>query len=72
MESIRFSQRDKASPAALRKLSDRAFAAYAAFDPVEVYFRDGKYYLRGVLEADEMTFEEMDKFLSDVADALGR
>ena len=69
---LSFTNRDKASPAVLKRLSDKAFSVYAAYDPIDIYFKEGKYYLRGVFEADEMTFEEMDKFFSDVADALGR
>jgi len=67
-----FTNRDKASPAVLKRLSDRAFSVYAEYDPVDIYFKEGKYYLRGVFEADEMTFEEMDKFFSDIAVAMGR
>ena len=54
------------------KLGDATFSVYASFDPVDIYFKDGLYYLRGVFEADEMTFEELDKFFSDIADAMGR
>ena len=67
-----FTARDKASPAALKRLSDKAFSVYAAYDPIDIYYKEGLYYLRGVFEADEMSFEEMDKFFSDIADALGR
>lgn len=67
-----FTNRDKASPAALKRLSDKAFSVYAAYDPIDIYYKDGQYYLRGVFEADEMTFEELDKFFSDIADAMGR
>lgn len=69
---MNFTNRDKASPAALKRLSDNAFSVYAAYDPIDIYFKEGKYYLRGVFEADEMTFEELDKFFSDIADAMGR
>ena len=67
-----FTKRDKASPAALKRLSDKAFSIYAEYDPIDIYFKEGKYYLRGVFEADEMSFEEMDKFFSDIADAMSR
>ena len=69
---MNFTNRDKASPAVLKRLSDKAFSVYASYDPVDIFFKDGKYYLRGMFEADEMTFEEMDKFFSDIADAMGR
>ena len=69
---LNFTNRDKASPAALKRLSDKAFSVYAEYDPIDIYFKEGKYYLRGVFEADEMTFEEMDKFFSDIAAAMGR
>ena len=65
-----FTNRDKASPAALKRLSDKAFSVYTSFDPVDIYFKDGLYYLRGVFEADEMTMEELDKFFCDISDAL--
>lgn len=67
-----FTNRDKASPAALKRLSDKAFSVYAEYDPIDIYYREGLYYLRGVFEADEMTFEELDKFFCDIADAMGR
>ena len=69
---MNFTTRDKASPAVLKWLSDAAFSVYAEYDPIDIYFKEGKYYLRGVFEADEMTFEEMDKFFSDIAAAMGR
>ena len=69
---LNFTNRDKASPAALKRLSDKAFSVYASYDPIDIYYKEGKYYLRGVFEADEMSFEEMDKFFSDIADAMGR
>ena len=69
---LTFTNRDKASPAVLKRLSDKAFSVYAAYDPIDIYYKDGAYYLRGMFEADAMTFEEMDKLFSDVADALGR
>lgn len=67
-----FTNRDKASPAALKRLSDKAFSVYAEYDPIDIYYKEGLYYLRGVFDADEMTFEELDKFFSDIADAMGR
>ena len=30
------------------------------------------FYVRGTFEADEMTFDEMDRFFCDIADAMGR
>ena len=68
---MHFTNRDKASPVALKRLSDKAFSVYAEYDPIDIYFKDGLYYLRGMFEADEMTFEEMDKFFADIADAMG-
>lgn len=67
-----FTNRDKASPAALKRLSDKAFSVYAEYDPIDIYYKEGLYYLRGVFDADEMTFEELDKFFSDIAEAMGR
>lgn len=66
-----FSVRDKVHPKVLRQLSDKAFSVYSAYEPLDVYQRNELYYLRGVFEADEMTFEELDKFFCDIADALG-
>ena len=54
----------------LRNLSDKAKAVYNAVDSVEVYQREGMFYVRGIFEADEMTFEEFDQFFCDIADAL--
>ena len=67
---MNFTNRDKASPAVLKRLSDAAFSVYAEYDPIDIYFKEGKYYLRGVFEADEMTMEELDKFFCDISDAL--
>ena len=69
---MNFTNRDKASPAALKRLSDKAFSIYAEYDPIDIYYKEGLYYLRGVFEADEMTFEELDKFFCDIADAMNR
>ena len=67
---MNFTARDKAHPKVLHRLSAKAYSVYAAYDPVEIYCLNERYYLRGVFEADEMTFEELDKFFSDIADAL--
>ena len=72
MATVSFTAKDKVPPKTLRRLSEKAFSVYAEYDPVEVYCVNGQYYLRGVFEADEMTFEELDKFFSDIADAMGR
>ena len=66
-----FTNKDRARPAVLKRLSPRACAAYVQADPLEIYQKDDLFYLRGMFEADEMTFEEMDKFFADIADALG-
>ena len=67
-----FTAKDKVHPKTLRRLSAKAFSVYAEYDPVEIYCVNEQYYLRGVFEADEMTFEELDRFFSDIADAMGR
>ena len=69
---MNFTSKDKVHPKTLRRLSAKACSVYAAYDPVEIYCVNDKYYLRGIFEADEMTFEEMDKFFSDIAAAMGR
>ena len=69
---MNFTNRDKAHHSVLKRLSNAAYSVYAQYDPVEIYCKDGKYYLRGIFEADDMTFEEMDKFFSDIAAAMGR
>ena len=65
-----FTAKDKAHPKQLRRLSAKAFSVYADYDPLEVYCVKDLYYLRGVFEADEMTFEEFDEFFCEIADAL--
>ena len=42
---MNFTNRDKASPAVLKRLSDAAFSVYAEYDPIDIYFKEGKYYL---------------------------
>ena len=69
---MNFTSKDKVHPKMLRRLSPKAFSVYAEYDPVEIYCVNEQYYLRGVFEADEMTFEELDKFFSDIAEAMGR
>jgi hypothetical protein len=54
----------------IRNLSDKAKAVYNAMDFVEVYQREDKFYVRGILEADDMTFEEFDEFFCEIAAAL--
>lgn len=66
-----FNKKDRVRPTVLKRLSPRAFSVYADADPLEVYQKDELFYLRGIFEADEMTFEEMEKFFCDIADALG-
>lgn len=68
---LNFTQKDRVRPVVLKRLSEKAFAVYADADPLEVYQKDERFYLRGMFEADEMTFEELDQFFCDVADALG-
>ena len=66
-----FNNKDRARPALLKRLSPKAFSVYADSDPLDVYYKDDRFYLRGMFEADEMSFEEMEKFFCDIADALG-
>lgn len=66
-----FQQKDRARPAVLKKLSVKAFSVYADADPLDIYQKDDMFYLRGMFEADEMTFEEMEQFFCDIADAMG-
>ena len=66
-----FNNKDRARPAVLKRLSPKAYSVYAQADPLEIYQKDALFYLRGMFEADEMTFEEMEKFFCDIADALG-
>ena len=69
---ITFTAKDKVHPKTLRRLSDKAFSVYAEYEPLDIYCKEELYYLRGIFEADEMTFSEMDKFFCDIADAMGR
>ena len=66
-----FNNRDKVRPAVLKRLSNKAFSVYSQADPLEIYQKDDLFYLRGMFEADEMTFEEMEQFFCDIADAMG-
>lgn len=66
-----FQQKDRVRPAVLKKLSEKAFSVYADADPLEVYQKGEVFFLRGMFEADDMTFEEMEQFFCDIADAMG-
>lgn len=66
-----FSAKDKIHPKQLRRLSTKAFSIYAEYEPLDIYCANELYYLRGVFEADEMTFQELDQFFCQIADALG-
>lgn len=61
---------ERAGERALRRLSPKAFQIYTNYTPLSVYEREGKYFTRGIFEADDLTLEELDKFFSDIADAL--
>ena len=63
--------KEKVAPKILKRLSNKAFAIYAEYEPLTIYQRNDLYYLRGVFEADDMTFEEVDQFFCEIADALG-
>ena len=66
-----FNNKDRVRPALLKRLSPKAFSVYAEADPLDIYQKDELFYLRGIFEADEMTFAEMEKFFCDIADAMG-
>ena len=66
-----FNNKDRVRPAVLKRLSPKAYSVYAQSDPLDIYQKDELFYLRGMLEADEMTFTEMEQFFCDIADALG-
>ena len=66
-----FNNKDRVRPAVLKRLSPKAYSVYAQSDPLDIYQKDELFYLRGMLEADEMTFAEMEQFFCDIADALG-
>lgn len=66
-----FQQKDRVRPAVLKKLSAKAFSVYADADPLDVYQKGDVFFLRGMFEADDMTFEEMEQFFCDIADAMG-
>ena len=68
---MNFNNKDRVRPALLKRLSPRAFSVYAQADPLDIYQKDELFYLRGIFEADEMTFAEMEKFFCDIADAMG-
>lgn len=52
----------------LRGLSDKAYEVYSGIDPLDVYEVDNKFYLRGALEYDELSLEELDQLFCDMAD----
>ena len=66
-----FQKKDQIRPAVLKQLSAKAFSVYAQADPLDIYQKNDYFYLRGMFEADEMTFKEMEQFFCDIADALG-
>lgn len=66
-----FGNKDRIRMSDLKRLSAKAYQVYAQADPLEIYCKDGTYYLRGMFEADDMTFDEMEQFFSNIADALG-
>lgn len=65
---------------AARRLSKKAFTLYSNADPLDIYELDvynsekeeneKRYYIRGMIDADDMTFEELQQTLEDCADAL--
>ena len=68
MEFTRYEERN--GERALRKLSQKAFQVCSDYIPLSVYDREGKYYTRGIFEADDLTFEELDRFFCDITDAM--
>lgn len=52
----------------LRSLSDKAYEVYSGIDSLAVYEVDNKFYLRGALEYDELSLEELDQLFCDMAD----
>lgn len=48
---------------AIRNLSEKAQRVYSETDPLDVYERDGMYFVRGCLgNRDNLTIDELDKF----------
>ena len=68
MEFTRYEERN--GERALRRLSKKAFQVCCDYDPLSIYEREGKYYTRGIFEADDLSFEELDCFFCDIADAM--
>jgi hypothetical protein len=56
-------------------LTEKAEAVYSDSDPLEILERETpyglRYDLRGVLEADGLTAEEVNRTLEDLADGIG-
>lgn len=52
----------------LRGLSDKAYEVYSDISPLDVYEVDNKFYLRGALEYDELSLEELEQLFCDMAD----
>ena len=68
MDFTRYEERN--GERALRRLSQKAFQVCSDYSPLSVYEREGKYYTRGIFEADDLTFEELDRFFCDIADTM--
>ena len=55
---------------ALRKLNKKASDFYRDADPLKVYLVDGKFYIRGIIEENELTFEEIEELFAAYSDEL--
>lgn len=65
---MKFTIEEKANgEMAVRKMSEAARIAYAEVDPMKVYEKDGKLYIRSALgDFDDLSFGEADKELSNL------
>lgn len=69
---MKFTNSDlRAGEMACRNLSDKAKWYYLNTDPLHVYGRDGRFFVRGSDERDDLSFEELEELLAQSADEFG-
>ncbi|MBQ9887266.1 MAG: hypothetical protein IJM37_10495 [Lachnospiraceae bacterium] len=75
MEDVRFTPECKAAgELACRSLSSKAYSFYCNTAPLAVYevgLRWKHYYIRGVINKDYISFEEMQELFEELADDCG-
>jgi hypothetical protein len=55
---------------AIRKLSEKAQKFYSETDPLDVYEREGKYFVRGCIgDSDDLTIDELNELFESEVDS---